>query len=233
MEHNRFFDVVSRINALLLLMLLLGGGVLFSTLVFQSEQRNKHHLIQIPENLTISDSTKIKLRLGHLQEIHGHDIHYIKMHADENNRSFYSAGYENTPVRNLLFFVGEEMHSHWLYEHHQQLLHAVISLRQEQDQAFKQSVLALMLALTKEDTNQDGRLAEGDKQVLALMHVDGTGYKEIEVDVQYFLDHKVAADGKSLVILLQKDSKVLVKKYSLETFEPLSEHVVTGLNVSV
>ncbi|MCW9023981.1 MAG: hypothetical protein OQK73_04800 [Gammaproteobacteria bacterium] len=233
MEHNRFFDVVSRINALLLLMLLVGGVILFSVLGFQSEQRQPGRTVEVSEHMNTQDSQKIELHMGNIQHVSGHDVHYVELQSKKPNRKFSSAYASHSQTRNILFFVGEEMQSHWLYDHHRQLVHSIINLQHDYSRNGKRPTLALLVKLTKEDTNKDGKLSEADEQSMALMHVDGTGYQEIETGIQHFIDHKVAEDGKTLVLLMQAGTKVIFKKYSLETFEKLAERVVTEVSIKI
>ena len=123
------------------------------------------------------------------------------------------------------------MHSYWLYDNHRQLVHSIIDLKREKSQNGKRPVLALLVKLSREDTNRDGYLSEEDEQIVALMHVDGSGYKEVETDIQQFIDYKVAEDGKALVLLVQSGTEVIFKKYSLETFETIAERVVAEVSI--
>ncbi|MFT7224043.1 MAG: hypothetical protein ACI82Z_001591 [Cellvibrionaceae bacterium] len=87
--------------------------------------------------------------------------------------------------------------------------------------------MALYISALKDDTNGDGKLSEKDGITLALAHIDGTKYSEVDQDISKILDSTVIDNGKLVSFLLHIGTNVVVKKYSIATFELISERIIS------
>jgi len=229
MEQNKLFQAVSRVNSVLFLLLMSGGVVLFLVIIFQTSDWQDRRTVEVNEDVNAVDEKKIELRLGTIQQVYGHDVQYVELHSRENSGKF-SSGYGSTETRNVLFFVGEDMKSHWLYDSHRNVVNSISSLTKPGNYNDKEPAIALYVSVTRADSNGDGRLTNDDDITLALLRTDGDEYTEIETGIWEVLDREVTEDGKYLILLLQVGSNVLLKKYSLETFGKVSERVVTEIS---
>ncbi len=229
MDRNTFFKAVSQANSLLFLLLMSGGVIIFLFIIFQTSDWQDRRAIEVNEDINVAGERKIELRLGTIQQVYGHDVQYVELHSQESNGKF-SSGYGSSETRNVLFFVGEDMKSHWLYDTHRNVVNSVSSLTKQDNYIDKEPAVALYVSVIKSDSDGDGRLTTDDDITIALLRTDGSSYTEIETGIWEVLDQEVIDDGKYLALLLQVESNVLLKKYSLETFKLISERNIAEIS---
>ena len=84
----------------------------------------------------------------------------------------------------------------------------------------------LYIETIKHDSNNNNRLDRDDLHTIALTDPYGNKYTEIDSEVLSVIDRNVVENGAFLIVLMQKENKVILKKYSLKTFELTSEKVI-------
>ena len=227
MKDNAFVRTVKIINAVLVLILLLGAVAFLAFLAWEGARPSVDRGVQLaggPEN----ESNEWKL--GYIQEVHGHDVRFIELNSEQD--SGFSSGY-TVDTRNVLFLAGEAFDAHWLYEKHSNLILVVAQLaksREQSDAKTEGVTKALYYEVIASDSNGDGKLSADDDSLIALSAPDGTRYTEIERGLGRVLEFKVSDREESLLVLAQMGKNIVLKKYSLESFEKLSEKVLTDLN---
>jgi hypothetical protein len=228
MEKSKLFRTIGRINSVLFLLLLIGAAIMFIVIAFQAGGRRTARTVAVTGRQGDDETKRIEMVLGSLEEIHGHDAHYVELSTQWKGGKF-SSGYSGGQTRNILFFVGPELDSHWLYEDHSNLIYTVVMLNRDTKDRKGKITEALFFRVIKEDTDGDRELTVKDLSTIALTKPDGTSYKEIETDVQSLIDKEVSDNGRSLMLLLQSDHKVYLKKYSLSDFSKVTEKVLTEI----
>lgn len=227
MEPNRFFVVIQRINSVLFLLLLLGGLALMAFGFYESSRWERNNQVVVaPQE---EGETDVELFVGDLEGVCGHDVQYVELEARERGGKFSSGGY-GAETRNLLFLRGSEMSSAWLFEGNQQLIRVHRALSKEESRSEdEEPVIALYYEVVRSDRNGDGRMDADDGSIIALSRPDGTGYREIESGVRRVVQQRVVDDGATLLLLVQEEKRVMAKRYSLRTFEKLSEKEIATL----
>lgn len=227
MEQNKFFIWLSRINSIFFLLLLISsiGLVLFG--LFESNkwsQRNTVEVIDEESPFAIVED----LRLGRINKVCGRDIQYIKLNTKANSKGFSSGGYSTT-TRNIVFFAGNNMDSHWLFESNNYLIEEINQLKKQADDCKDKETVSIYYEIVKSDSNKDGKLDNNDDITVALSSPDGTNYVEILSGLSSVIDHSIDSEAKELTILVQKGSNLLMQKFSLETNEKIAEREISKI----
>ncbi|UCG79260.1 MAG: hypothetical protein JSV21_05400 [Nitrospirota bacterium] len=228
MEQSKLFRTIGRINSILFLIILVGLAIMFIVISFQATGRRGDR------NVTVTakggeETEKVEMVLGNLVEMNGHEVHYVEL-STRWRKASYSSGYSGGQIRNVLFFVGPEMETHWLFDNNDNLIFTISKLNRDIERGNSKITEALFFRVIKEDTDGDGNLTPEDNSTLALTRPDGTGYREIETEVISLIDSKVNDSGRELILLLQKADKVYLKKYSLKTFDIITEKQLTEIS---
>ncbi|XOF35159.1 MAG: hypothetical protein ACL93V_07685 [Candidatus Electrothrix sp. YB6] len=229
MEELIFFRVINRINSVVFLLLLFGALFLILIVTFQSNKWQDRRTFEVIDNSNSEDANKIELILEGIHIIEGHDVQYIRLESKRSGGKF-SSGYSGGQIRNILFLVGSDIDSHWLYEKHSNYIRNFSHLRKKSNGDKNEPVVALYIEVVKNDTNGDGELNDEDLCIIGLIKPNGYEYIEIEKSIQSVIDKEVSEDGEHLLILAQIDNSVWLKKYSLMNFKKVSEKVITEIS---
>ncbi|PUB80973.1 MAG: hypothetical protein DBP02_19620 [gamma proteobacterium symbiont of Ctena orbiculata] len=233
MDRSRLFDVINKINSVLLLVVLVGGGILIITGIVLSNQWQDRRAVQVtPDD---GGDEEIELILRDITDVPGHDTQYVKLHSRARGGKFssYSGGGE---TRNVLFFRGVNLNTHWLYDEHTFYISEFAVLKNKVDKYLdsekdkKEIAKAIYIEVIKSDTNRNEELDRNDAISVALADTNGENLKVIESDVQSVIDYNLVDEYRQLVLLFQKNDKVILKKFSLSTFEMLSENVIDEIS---
>lgn len=230
MNKSKVFDIINKINSILFLVLLLGVGVVIIFGLVASNNWQDRRAVQVVQD--DNEKQKVELILGSINIVTGHNVQYVELYSRENGGKFASSsGVGET--RNVMFFTGKQLESHWLYDKHNYLINAFSVLSNDatsDPREEKRIAKAIYIETVKEDTNRNGELDGDDLITISLAQPDGTNLKDIETGVQSVIDHDLLADNNSLMLLFQKENKVIVKKYSLSTFKAESEKVINEIS---
>lgn len=228
MEQSKIFGIINKINSVAFLLLLVGGCVLIIWGIVSSNQWQDRRTVEVVQNDAGEEKEKIELVLGNIADIPGYDTQYVSLRSRGSGGKF-SSSYSSSETRNVLFFTGSELTTHWLYQSHTFVIDQfrTLSLVDEKD---KEKALAIYIETIKSDSNGDNNLDDGDLMTISLTDPNGMNYTEIDNEVQSVIDNNVVKDGKHLILLLQKNNKVVLKKYSLSTFKLVSEKVIDEIS---
>ena len=226
MEKNRFFLTVNRINSVLILLVALGALISMIVLNILSSTYGSRNAVQVHDE---KSNKTVDLRLGDLEAMKGHDIETVKLFSDASARGF-SSGYPGSQIRNILFLFGDDLKAKWLYESNNFLINCFCKLRASNKYNGEDPVIAVYVAVVKNDTNGDGDISAEDGLTLALAKPDGSDYTEIDKGIRKVLDSTVSADGQSVTFLLHIDTNIVAKKYSLSTFGLISERTISEIS---
>lgn len=226
MEQSRFFLWTARANSVLFLLLLLIaiGFLIFG--IFQSNKWNGRNTVEIVDD-SINEGIE-GLRLSNITKVCGKDIQYVKLNSSRPSKGFSSGGYGSN-IRNVVFFVGQEMQSHWIFDTNKYLIAKVIQLKTKNDDCKKSKTVAIYYEVRKEDTDGNGKVEDGDSITVSLSSPDGLNYTEIESNITSVLDHSIDEEASILTLLLQSKENILMKKYSLNNNQLISEREITRI----
>jgi hypothetical protein len=226
-EQNLFFRWLYRLLALgaLGLLLVIAYVIVAGEL---SSRRWQHRNTVAVQQPTADGRKKVEeLRFGDLQLIRGSAVRLIKVESEVERGKrlgLSSGGYGwNFRTRNLVFVQPGSGPARWLFKDNGQYLGDVDQLCVCRD-GTKGPVLALYFEIAQGDGS--GR---PDGVIPAVTHADGSGYAVLGKPVARVLDKDVSEDGKTLGLLVEDQGKLVYRQFSLETFAPLQEQLVTQL----
>lgn len=226
MENNKFFLIVNRINSMLILFVAVAALISILVLNRASNSWGNRNTVQVQDE---KSKETIDLRLGSLEDMAGHDIQTINLLSDSTRKGF-SSGYGGSEIRNVLFLSGEELKAEWLYENNNFFINCFCKLQKSNEYNGKDPVLAIYVSVVKKDTNRDGELSSKDGITLSLAKPDGSDYKELDNGISKILDSTVSDQGASVTFLLHIGRSIVAKKYSLSTFDLVSEREISEIS---
>jgi hypothetical protein len=226
-EQNLFFRWLYRLLALgaLGLLLVIAYVIVAGEL---SSRRWQHRNTVAVQQPTADGQKKVEeLRFGGVELIRGSAIRLIKVESEVERGKrpgLSSGGYGwNFRTRNLVFMPPGSGSARWLFKDNGQYLGDVDQLCVCKD-GTKGPTLALYFEIAQGEGS--GR---PDGVSPAVTHVDGSGYTALGKPVARVLDKDVSEDGKTLGLLVEDQGKLVYRQFSLETFAPLHEQLVTQL----
>lgn len=228
MENSKFFRWIGRLNSILFLLLIVLsiGFVIFG--IFQSKKWNDRDIVKVTDEKGLKNTDE-ELKLSDITNVCGKDIQYVELRSRATDRGLSSGGYGQR-IRNLIFFVGKEMDSHWLFDNNRYLIEKVVQLKKKADGCENKETTAIYYEVIKEDSNKDGKLDSDDLVSVAITTPDGLNYKELDTGLTSVLDHDVDAEASVLTILSQHKNTLSMKKYSLKTGEKISEKELSKIS---
>jgi hypothetical protein len=221
MEESKVFRVINRVNAILFLILLLAGIGMVLVFTIQANNWSNKRAINVTEDPKDKNSPQIELILGSVNELEGHDTQYVELRSKYRGRKF-SSGYSGGEIRNVLFVVGEDLNSSWLFEKHTQYIKRVIPLKKHNTEQDSSEVINLYYEFVEKDSNNNQMLDKHDLFSIALTNPDGSGFLALETGVSSVIDKTLTKNGSNLSILFQKQGIVYLKRYDSRTFELIS-----------
>jgi hypothetical protein len=229
MEEMKLFRVLNRVNSLLFFLLFISVLAFVVFINVKTSTWQDRGAVEVAENPKDGSSPTIELVLGNINDIKGHDAQYVELHSKVRGGKF-SSGYSGGETRNVLFLVGKNLETKWLFPSHTNIIYQVtpLSLGREYEED-KRNVRSMYYELVNEDTNGDGILDADDLSVIALSKPDGTKFAIIETGVQSVIDRTLVDEGKTLVLLVQSEGKVHLRKYSSETFELVGSKAILDI----
>ena len=227
METNSFFKWTQRINSILFLALRVKSIGFICYGFIESNRWQNQNTVTLAEDKTAAPEIE-NLQLGGITNICGKDIQYVELTSTSSPKSFSSGGYNRT-TRNIIFFSGKEMTSHWIFDRNDYLIEKVQQLQVHDDNCKDNETVAVYYEVRKRDSNGDQKIDENDLLDIALSLPDGSQYKEIESNVTSVLDHSMNDDGSVLTVLVQVDNTLFMKKYQIKTMQKVSEKEITKI----
>lgn len=227
MEQNKFFIWTSRVTSIifLLLIVIVIGFTVYG--VFESKKWGQRNTVEVVGDQT-EDEVIDDLRLSNITKICGKDIQYVKLNSSNKSKGFSSGGYGSI-TRNVVFFVGPSMDSHWLFETNKYLINEIDQLKTKADDCKNKETVSIYYEVIKRDTNKDGDLNSEDDITISITSPDGQDYIELDTAVTSVIDHSIDSDAKVLTVLIQKQSTILMKKFSLENNRLVSEKEISRI----
>lgn len=231
MEQSKVFGIIQKINSIIFLVLLASGCFLIILGIFSTNRWQNRRAVEVVQNDTGEEQEKIELVLGNIASIPGYDTQYVRLRSRSAGGSFssYSGGNE---TRNVLFFTGSDLNTHWLYQNHTFNI-TEFSILKQVHKNDEEKALAIYIETIKSDSNGDKSLDEDDLITISLTDPYGENHTEIDSKVQSVIDSNVVEEGKYLILLMQKNNMVILKKYSLSTFKLVSEKVINEISKKI
>jgi hypothetical protein len=164
------------------------------------------------------------LRLGSITKVNGINVQYLKLNSRKQKRGYQ----ENT--RNIVFFEGKDMKSHWLFDTDNNMIEKVTPLLKPDNKSDEKKAVAIYYQVRNEDTDNNGKIDKNDVLKVALTSPNGLDYTEIDYGMTSVLDYSIESDALVLTVLAQFDDSLLMKKYSVETKQLISEREITRIS---
>lgn len=228
MDQSMVFKWISRINSILFLILLASSLALAVYLFHTSNQFGQPNEVQVNNN-DANDGEMRNLRLSDIQQVCGTDTQFVDL-SSNNFPDGLSSGGINSLTRNVVFFVGKEMTSHWLFDTNRYLIEKMNILTTSGDNCAEEKTASIYYEVVKNDTDKNGKLDGNDKITVALTTPDGSNYREIATGLDSVIDHSVNSAGTELTILVQKDNQIEMDKFALHSGQLISTRVLTGIS---
>ena len=226
-EQSTLFRWINRILAVggLCVLLLVGYMVIVGELSSRRWQQRNTVAVQKPT----ADGKQVveELRFGKLETISGSSVRLIKVESKIERGArlgLSSGGYGwNFRTRNLVFLPPDGGAARWLFKDNEQYFGDVEQLCVCSD-GIKGPALALYFEIAK------GEDADRPAEVIpAVARIDGSGYANLGKPVTRVLGTDVSQDGRMLGLLVEDNGRLLYRQFSMQTFAPLSEQLVTQL----
>ncbi|MBL4660045.1 MAG: hypothetical protein JKY19_06795 [Alcanivoracaceae bacterium] len=226
MQESGFFKWVIRINSLLfLLFLMLGIGVSLYGFHLINRVTSSSNEVVISQSGSSQTDEEVKesFLLEDITTVSGNDVQYLMLNAKTTKRGY------RKDIRNVVFFEGEQMKSHWLFENNDNKFEVMQQLKRPIDDSDDQMTVAIYYQLRNEDTDNNGKIDKNDILKIALTSPNGHDYTEIEKGMTSILEHSIDEDALVLTLLTQFEESLVMKKYSLQTKKKISEREITRI----
>lgn len=216
MDESKVFRVINRLNAILFLILLLGGVGLVLFFSIQANNFSTRGTVEVPSDPKDKHSPKVELVLGSVHGVHGHETQYVELKSRSRGGKF-SSGYNRGTTKNVLFFVGKEGRTNWLFAKHTQLIRRVLPMNKYDSKEEKSETITIFYEIVENDSNDNQKLDDGDLFSIALTKPDGTNYVVLETGISSVVDTTLSKDGSNFAVILQKEGWVYLKNYNPKT----------------
>ena len=227
MEQNRFFRWISRINSILFLLLLLSSLVFVIYGIFESSNWRDRNKVEVVDKK--SDKLKVDdLHLSDIESVCGTNIQYVKLESRNDSRGFSSGRY-GSATRNIIFFEGQYLKSHWLFDSNGFVINQIDVLHTESNDCKSRKAVAIYYQIREKDTNGDGNLDEHDQSSIGLSSIAGLNYKEIDSGLTSVIDHRINSEGTELTVLVQQGSVLKMKRFSITDGQLISETEISRI----
>jgi hypothetical protein len=223
---ERFFQIVKRINQLLVLLLLLGMAGLMIFGVFESSRWNNHNSVEVAET-GAEKAPVISFTFSSLETINGSDVQVMELKTDKVRGKFSRNGLENQ-VRNLVFLTDGEKEPRWLFKDHKNLIVKNEQLTEIPYGEKMRPTRALYIAYVDEDTNGDKFLSEDDQRNIALTKPDGKGMTVVLSKVDKIFSHHLS-DAEHVSFIYQKNGSVKRASFLLTDFSLLQDQEILAV----
>lgn len=227
MDRIKFFRIISRLNSILFLLILLAAAYWLVQLSTSFGDRPVRGAVDVVEDPTAEESPTLELRLGRINWVNGTDTQYVSLETQAQGGKL--SGYDPSETLNILFVIGDGFDSHWLFDHQRYRIISISPLTPDKEFDEERHAVAIYSVIVKEDSNGDGQLDTGDVQTIALLQTDGTGYTEVANGIEQIISTRASSDGRSFDVLAREGDSLIMRRYSLESFEMIQEKTLTEL----
>ena len=217
MEENRAFKFIWRFNAIALMvasilsicfLIFAGFHIVKDTI----KERNTRNIVNVDQD----DSIDEKWELGRLFEIEGTPFVQIPLVSDQKYaQSYFSKSSDS--VRNYLYIDTENNYKNWLFKTNDYLVADIDYLSEKENSAEGRIVRAILYTVIEKDTNEDKRLTDKDKKIIAISMPNGQNYIKLLFGVDTIIGHKVL-DREKIYIIYQKQNIGYSAYISLKNF---------------
>ena len=222
MNSNKFFRVLWKLNAILIL--LIGVGLIFIFLALLHDGVGRSHQT---DSLYLGLPNKYKNKdkeTWYFGEVTKIENTIIMPFLSTQYFSTKNSEKEVTATRNYLFVNLDTDSSFWLFDNNKFVISKMDYISKEIASSCSEKLLvALSFTIHKADTNGDNAIKRDDIASIALTNLDGSGYTEIEQNVNFVKDIEVINEGHFLILFYKKESKMYISKYSLAEFKKISD----------
>ena len=221
---KKFSEMIKTLSSLFIVLFGVSviAMVIYETYSSFKNQPNNTVAIKINEGTEVE--SEVSLKLGRLQKVYGTNHHLVEITSIRKGISrSYSA-----PIRNILFFKGDELNQGWLFPHHDSVITTFSQLTSDSND--DKVTIALFYEFIENDSNNDGKLDQTDMRSIALSLPSGEKLKILDQNITSIISHIISQDNKALTVLMHQGDKVLLKRYSLQTFEKLNEQELTNIS---
>lgn len=213
MTEPRIFNVIWRINAILILIAGLCIVALLGYAVYERYKERWHRESTV--NVASGVQIDARWRLGSFERIAETDYLITPVYSDQSYSGRLAASKEATAVRNYLFVNAADKSSRWLIPTNDYLFLNETKLYFPNDErADETSVKWREYEVVKSDTNHDGQLTYNDRRTAAVSDMIGTGYAEVIADIDQIFGAEMR-DANTQLIFYSRGAKNYVSEINL------------------
>jgi len=226
---NKFFEFIKKLSHLFIVVFgiaIVGVMIYSGYLATTFKPKNSVGVVSTKNAIT---KERISLRLGALQNVYGTKHHFVKLQSRNRGRSY------SDKTHNIIFFRGDKLEQSWLFPHHDAI---VLSLSQitfgkndnRSEENDNKTTQALFYEYIEKDTNKDNILDNQDDLSIAISRPSGAGFKILDTNIKSIIGRIPNKNDNIVTVLMHQGQKVMLKKYSLETFEKINEQELTNIS---
>ena len=196
MKSSRFFEVVQKINSLILLVIGVGGliivgGIIWEVVGDSIRPRNDPTVV----NVGGTEVDESRFFLGGFDRVAGREIVMAPLRSRVSYSSGFSSGGGYSETNNYLFFDLRDSEASWLLPTHESVIEWHSAVSRGERGSSSETAVALLFHVIDADTNGDRRLTRDDKGSVVIAEPDGTGFRAVIVDVNRVLYFERGDDG--------------------------------------
>jgi hypothetical protein len=225
---ERFFTLVWRANALILLVVgvagLLGLGAALTSWAIHELTRD---VPPPPTHVAGRDVTRWNSRLGWVEQLGETSVLRIRLTTNEEiegisavlaqSRSIRESPYYGLTTQNFLYVDIESGAARWLLPGNDQIVVETVDLPKRDDGV----PIVTVFAIVDHDTDENGKLGEGDESFIALAQPDGMAFTRLLDRVDEL--HASHLDGRSLSLLYTRAGVLRLARIELPAFRIASD----------
>lgn len=211
---DRLFNVIKRINSILLLLILLAAGLSFARAMWPERTWESRDEIPIA---TEGSAEPVMLRFESVESIAGAHTQMIDLSARKKADQFspYGSGGE---TRNMLFLTGDDKAASWLFPHQRNVILVTLQLSEDSRGAKEKLTRALYVEYVTDDSDHDGKLTSRDLFNVALTRPDGSARADILQGVSRTFTRQML-DGERLSLVYQKGASVRHAVFAVDAMQ--------------
>jgi len=221
---NKFFEVIKNLSYLFIVIcgitivcLVIYGG--YSVMTYKS-----HNSVEVNVKNDASGKKTRSFRLGALQNIYGTKHHFVELLSEDRglSRSY------TKEIHNILYFRGDELEQDWLFPHHDSIILSLNQITYGDNE--NRTTHALFYEFIEKDTNGDNVLNRQDELSIAIATSSGDNFRVLDKNIKSIIGRIVDEKESVITVLMHQGQRVMLKKYSLDTFEKINEKELTNIS---
>lgn len=229
MNRLKFFRILWRFNVVVMSLTYLILAVVLIISLMNNHTGYQSSSVYFPDDDLESSDINEKWEFGKTIKIDGTDTLVIPVLSTQKLPKK-----ETTATRNYLFVNPDHNSSFWLFDKNTFVIHEFSTITKNGVGEYTHAKpVCLYFIIYKTDTNSDQAIKTSDKASVALSKLDGTGYTEIEHNIDTIHSSVVIHEGSQLVLFYRKEANFYISKYNLNDFKKIAEQQIPTNEIAI